>query len=167
MGCDALDESQLLPALITAASRTSDGDYMQCIGRVIGFVSLLYVGLGSWLWAQVCRPLDASSEPVRHRLAIYAEATSGDDKTVRDSLHLPNTALISFVASESVCKKAIAAYQSALAGTGHGFSTRVYVIQVGTVYAVYDPVYHWGPDPDFYTVVIFDSRWRKLSMYNP
>jgi len=26
---------------------------------------------------------------------------------------------------------------------------------------------HWGPDSGYYTVVIFDSRWRKLSSYTP
>jgi hypothetical protein len=100
-------------------------------------------------------------------LARYAFANRPDEKAVRDSLRLPQSGQTSIITSESVCKKANPAYQGVLAGTGHGFSGKVYVIQVGTTYAVFDPVYHWGPDSGYYTVVIFDSRWRKLSSYTP
>jgi hypothetical protein len=101
-------------------------------------------------------------------LARYASANHPDDETVREKLGLPRTAQISVVSSESVCKTANAAYQAEVAGEGYGeVSGQVYVIQVGTTYAVFDPVYHWGPDPGYYTVVIYDSKWRKLSRFTP
>jgi hypothetical protein len=100
------------------------------------------------------------------RLARYALPNHPDDETVRAKLGLPRTARISVVTSESVCKKANAAYQTEVGGTGYGRpSGQVYVIQVGTTYAVSDPAYHWGPDPGYKTIVIFDSRWRKLSRF--
>jgi hypothetical protein len=133
-----------------------------------GLALCLWAGSATPAWAAVCRPYDATAERIRLRLARYALANHPDDVTVRTKLGLPQTAQISVVTSESVCKKANASYQAELAGTGHGgFSGQVYVIQVGTTYAVFDPTYHWGPDPGYLTVVIFDSRWRKLSRYTP
>jgi hypothetical protein len=119
-------------------------------------------------WGAVCRPHDATAERVRLRLARYAIPNHPDDETVRAKLGLPQTAQISVVSSESVCKKADAAYRAELTGPGQGgFSGQVYVIKVGTTYAVFDPAYHWGPEPGYYTVIIFDSRWRKLSRHTP
>ncbi|MGH9896458.1 MAG: hypothetical protein ACREA0_31565 [bacterium] len=133
-----------------------------------GLVLLLSADSAASAWAAVCRPHDATAERIRLRLARYALANHPDDQTVRIKLGLPQSAQISVVSSESVCKKANAAYQTELAGTGQGgFSGQVYVIQVGTTHAVFDPAYHWGPDPGYYTVVIFDSRWRKLSRFTP
>jgi hypothetical protein len=134
----------------------------------ISCVALLsWVGNAGQAWSQVCRQPDATAELVRQDLARYAFADHPGDKAVRDSLRLPQGGSTSVVTSESVCKKAKPAYEGVLAGTGHGFSGKVYVIQVGNTYAVFDPVYHWGPDPGHYKVVIFDSRWRKLSSYTP
>jgi hypothetical protein len=133
--------------------------------RLSGAVLLLCAGSSELLWAGVCRAPDETAERIRLRLARYALANHPDDKAVRDSLRLPQSAQISIITSESVCKKANAAYQAVLAGTGHGFSGQVYVIQVGTTYAVFDPVYHWGPDPGYLRIVIFDSRWRRLSSF--
>jgi hypothetical protein len=130
-------------------------------------VLVSWVGEAELAWGQVCRQPDATAELVRQDLTRYALADHPDDKAVRDSLRLPQSGIISVITSESVCKKANPAYQAVLAGTGHGFSGKVYVIQVGSTYAVFDPVYHWGPDSGYYTVVIFDSRWRKLSSYTP
>jgi hypothetical protein len=96
-------------------------------------------GLGTGLQAARC-----DGEFVRQDLARYVLAAHPDERAVRDSLRLGESRLISVITSESVCKKANPAYQAVLAGTGHGFSGQVYVIQVGTNYAVFDPVYHWG-----------------------
>jgi hypothetical protein len=69
------------------------------------------------------------------------------------------------VTTESVCKKANATYQSTLGGTGGtSFSGRVYVVKIGTVYAVLDPVFNYG-NPHNWVVEIQDSRFRKLSLY--
>lgn len=133
-----------------------------------GLALLLWAGSAAPAWAAVCRPHDATAERVRLRLARYALANHPDDEAVRVNLGLPRSSQISVITSESVCKKADAAYRTELTGTGQGgFSGQVYVIQVGTTYAVFDPAYHWGPDPGYYTVVVFDSRWRKLSRFTP
>lgn len=137
------------------------------IRSVLSVLLLVSAGTASELSAGVCRPPDAISQRIIDHLKRYSTATTGDNKTVRDSLHLPATSSVAVITSEAVCKKANPAYQAALAGTGHGFSGQVYVLQVGTVYAVFDPVYHWGPDAGIYTVIIFDSRWRQLSFFNP
>jgi hypothetical protein len=107
-------------------------------------VLLSWVGHAELAWGQVCRQPDATVEFVRQDLARYVLAAHPDERAVRDSLRLGESRLISVITSESVCKKANPAYQAVLAGTGHGFSGQVYVIQVGTNYAVFDPVYHWG-----------------------
>ena len=132
---------------------------------IISAVLLLGTANAELVGAQVCMPNDSTAERIRVRLARYALANHPDDKAVRDSLRLPQSAQISIVTSESVCKKANTAYQATLAGTGHGFSGKVYVVQVGTTYAVCDPVYHWGPDEGYKRIVIFDSRWRRLSSF--
>jgi len=117
------------------------------------------VDLPGYAWLNMpAKPLDVH---------LNNRATTGDNKTVRDSLHLPATSSVAVITSEGVCKKANRVYQAVLAGTGHGFSGQVYVIQIGTVHAVFDPVYHYGPLAGTFTVVVFDSRWRKLSMFNP
>ena len=135
--------------------------------RLSGAVLFLWVGSAAPGWGAVCRPHDELAERIRLRLAQYALASHPTERAVRDSLRLPQSALISVIASESVCKKANAAYQAVLAGTGHGFSGQVHVIQVGTTYAVTDPVYRYGPSEGYHKVVIFDSRWRKLTIFTP
>ena len=115
--------------------------------------------------AAVCRAADSVSADQIFSLRRYAGATTGGNRVVRVSLHLPFTTSLSLITSESVCKKANAAYQAVRAGRGSGLSGRVYVVQVGTVYAVLDPEYQWGTVPGVWTVIIFDSRWRKLSTY--
>jgi hypothetical protein len=40
-------------------------------------------------------------------------------------------------------------------------------MQVASVYAAFDPVYHWGPNAGIYTVINFDSHRRQLSFFNP
>lgn len=137
------------------------------IRSVLSVLLLVSAGTASELNAGICRPPDTVSQSIINRLKRYSTATTGDNKIVRDSLHLPATSSVSVIASETVCKKANSAYQAALAGTGHGFSGQVCAIQVGAVYAVFDPVYHWGPNAGIYTVIIFDSRWRQLSFFNP
>lgn len=56
--------------------------------------------------AAVCRAADSVSADLIFRLRRYASAASGDNKVVRDSLHLPFTTSLSLITSESVCKKA-------------------------------------------------------------
>jgi hypothetical protein len=86
---------------------------------------------------------------------------------VRDSLRLPNGGVIVQTLEETICRRANTAYKSALSGHGSGLSDQVVVIKLTRSggFAVYDPGYRYGTRP-IRTVVIFDSRWRMLSMYH-
>ena len=114
-----------------------------------------------------CRAADSTSAALIAELTKYAGATSGDNKTVRDSLHLPLTSAsgVGLVTTAATCRKARAAYQAKFANTGGGaFSGRVYVIKVGNVYAVLDPGFKYS-NPEVLTVQIVDSRLSHLANY--
>jgi hypothetical protein len=113
-----------------------------------------------------CRPFDQTRE-LQHELERWDRNATGDDAIVRDSLRLPMAQVIVQTIDEKICKNANAAYKVALSGRGSGFSNQVYVISFNGygVYAVHDPSYRYGTRP-VKTVVIFDSRWRFLSMYH-
>ncbi len=91
----------------------------------------------------VCRPADSTSAILVAHLANYASATSGGEKPVRDSLHLPYTQAnqVKLVTQETVCKKARDTYAADRAGKGVGGSSgRVYVVAIGNNgYAVSTP----------------------------
>ena len=114
-----------------------------------------------------CRAADSTSAALVAELTKYAGATSGDNKIVRDSLHIPltSTSGVGLVTTAATCRKARDAYQAKFANTGGGaFSGRVYVIKLGSVYAVLDPGFKYS-DPDVLTVQIVDSRFRHLANY--
>ena len=118
--------------------------------------------------APICRPYDAAAQGLRKEMERYASAPSGENATVRQRLGLPylTGGNIFPLTEESTCRKASSAYQSVLRSFGSGFSGQVYVILVGNVYAVVDPAFHSGPDTSLWTVVVLDSRFRKLSIYH-
>jgi hypothetical protein len=99
-------------------------------------------------------------------LEAYTSATSGDYLASRNVLKLPLAPAnqLELVTHEATCKKARPIYEAA-ANTqgGTGLSGRLYVVKVGTAFAVVDPDYHWGPDAGWWKVVTMDSRGRKLS----
>jgi hypothetical protein len=132
------------------------GTFLSRLTWLSGLALLLWVGSAGVAWGQVCREPDSTAELVRQTLARYALANHPGEERFREKLGLPRTAQISVVSSESVCKKANAAYQTEVVGEGYGGVSGV--IQVGTTYAVFDPVCHWGPDPGYYIVVIYDSK---------
>lgn len=72
---------------------------------------------------------------------------------------------VTLVTQTTTCKKANAAYRSQLAGAGTGFSNQVYVLQIGTTYAVADPAFYVGPamNPHNWVILIMDSRFKILS----
>jgi hypothetical protein len=128
---------------------------------------LLMSGVHSMQAQTVCRPADATSAALIQELGRYSSATFGGDKVMRDSLHLTATPAseVVLVTSESTCKKANAAYQTAVTGSGGtGLTGRVYVAKVGQVYGVLDPSYNAG-EPGSWTVIIVDSRFTPLSSY--
>lgn len=136
------------------------------IAQILAFVMLLTGPGDRSTVAPYCRPFDETRE-VQHELERFAQATSGDNVIVRDSLRLPAVVVIYQTVEEKICRRANTAYQEALSGHGSGFSNQVYVIKFAGsgVHAVYDPEYRYGTRP-VRTVVIFDSRWRMLSMYH-
>lgn len=116
----------------------------------------------------VCRTTDTTSEQLRYHIGQYSSPTSTDKVVIKDSLRLgsasPSEVLL--VSSESVCKKARDAYQQRLADRGgSAFSGRVYVLKVGTPYAVYDPLYRVSAADPFGIIVIMDSRYKPLSLF--
>ncbi len=119
-------------------------------------------------WSQgVCRAADSTSAELIAEVARYSAATHAGDIAVRDSLRLPAVPAnqVVLVTQDPVCKKANVAYQADRAITGgSGFSGRVYVVKIGTTYAVLDPSFSYGR-PDNWTVVIMDSRYRTLSVF--
>jgi hypothetical protein len=131
----------------------------------------LYIGIAVSARAAaaqtVCRAADSTSAVLISYLVRFASATSGDNKTVRDSLRVPYTPQnkVKLVTQEAVCIKARDAYVADRAGKGVGGSSgRVYVVAIGTTYAVLDPAYHYSSDPYRWTILIVDSTYQKLSL---
>jgi hypothetical protein len=129
-------------------------------------VSLLILG-PRHLYAQtVCRSADSTSVALIEELGRYSSATSGGDLVMRDTLHLVSTPAnqLVLITNETACRKANSAYQTAVTSDGGGgLSGRVYVVQVGTRYAVLDPTYNAG-DPTW-SVLIFDSKFKLVGYY--
>jgi len=116
----------------------------------------------------VCRPADATTQALVLDIGRYTSATGGDNKVVRDSLRLPllSASQIIVVTQESVCKKANSAFQSYWANRGGtAFSGRVYVLQIGSVYGVSDPSYHYRATNADSPLLFLDSRYKALSVY--
>ena len=114
----------------------------------------------------VCHPADSTSAILVTHLLNFASATDGPGYAMRDSLRIPRapTNRVALVAQEAVCKKARDAYAADRAGKGVGGSSgRVYVVSIGTVYAIVDPAYHYGALNDW-TILIVDSRYTRLSL---
>lgn len=113
-----------------------------------------------------CRPADTQTATLKLDVGRYSSATAGDGKIVRDSLRLPHVPenQITVVSQEATCRKANAALQSLFANTGNTtFSGRVYVLQVGTAYAVVDPAYRHDPNLPVGPILFLDSRFKPLS----
>ena len=116
----------------------------------------------------ICRPADSLGAEFKAEMSRYSDPVHPGEFVVRDSLRLPPTpaAQVVFVAQEATCKKARDAYQRELAGSGGGaFSGSVYVLKVGTAYAVLDPGFKYDPDSENWVIVIMNSQFKKLSMF--
>ena len=134
---------------------------------LIGIGLGLSVGTPSVVLSQtVCRPADTQTATLQLDVGRYSAATAGDEKIVRDSLRLPFVPQnqITVVSQEATCRKAKDALQSALANTGNNtFSGRVYVLKVGTAYAVVDPAYRHDPSIPVGPILFLDSKFKLLS----
>ena len=67
---------------------------------------------------------------------------------------------LALVTSESVCKKAAAAYRAAT--TGAGWLGRVAVVKAGTTYTVLDPGYYFDAANKAALWVLMDSRFKPI-----
>ena len=114
----------------------------------------------------VCRPADQASADLIEEMGRYSSASGGDAAVMRDSLRLPSVprSQVVLVTNESTCKKARTTYETSLSTPGFTFSGRLYVVKIGTVYAVLDPTFNIG-DSTNWIVQIQDSRYRQLSLY--
>jgi hypothetical protein len=134
----------------------------------LGVLLIASVLWGRTLNAQNCRTSDPYIEGVRQEIARYSSANSGDNKAVRDSLKLPFvvSSQVVLVSSDATCKKARTAFQSYWANRGGtGFSAKVYVLQVGSLYAVVDSAYRYRAANPYSPVLFLDSRFKSVSVY--
>lgn len=113
-----------------------------------------------------CRPADTQTETLKLDVGRYSSATAGDEKIVRDSLRLPYVPQnqIAVVTQEATCRRAKDALQAEFANTGNNtFSGRVYVLKIGTAYAVVDPAYRHDPNIPVGPILFLDSKFKPLS----
>jgi hypothetical protein len=118
--------------------------------------------------AQICRAADDSSYDMIEVVKSYALASDSVGRAVRDSLRIPAVASatnIVLISKEVTCKSANTAYQLAATGARQTLSGRVYVVQVGTRYVVWDPSYRYDTGQPKDVFMVFDSKWVKQSLF--
>lgn len=141
--------------------------YAHRVHMVVAVVTALALARVELVDAQsTCRPADENSALLIKWLAMKSSATTDADVADRTFLKLPQVAAnrLSLMTQDATCIKAKATYEvAANAEGGTGLSGKLWVVKVGTVLAVVDPGYHWGPEPGWWKVVIMDSKYNKLS----
>jgi hypothetical protein len=118
----------------------------------------------------VCRAAGDDSENMMTIVKQYALATDSTWKATRDSLRIPavsSASSVVLITKENTCKSASSAYQSAVAGARQTLSGRVYVVQVGTSYVVWDPAYVYNVASPMGAYAVFDSRWGLKRIFVP
>jgi hypothetical protein len=113
-----------------------------------------------------CRPGDQRSALLIDWLGRKSSAATGGDLLDRNYLKLPlvPASQLSLVTQDATCRNANTTYEAAAnASVGTGLSGKLWVVEVGTAFAVVDPGYHWGPDPGWWKVVTMDSTFKQLS----
>jgi hypothetical protein len=145
------------------------------VRRMIIVSSRLLLGLGAALLLptiaygqQSCRGADDEAGIIRSILEAYvtAPANSGSDG-VRQRLQLPAGPASSIVqvANDSLCAVANTAYRAHFQPLGgSGFSDRVYVFQIGTMFVVQDPEYVYNT-PGFTQQAVFTSQWAFVGIF--
>lgn len=117
-----------------------------------------------------CRPIDQNGNQFKYDIGLYAGAIGTDPKaSIRNKIKLDSVPAtqVTLVTKSATCSKANAAYQLKLAGTGGPpFSGQVYVLQVGSTYAVMDPAFYYDSQlPKERVIVIMDSKFKALSKF--
>ena len=119
--------------------------------------------------AQSCRTNADTAAYVRDKVGAYALATDSIGRAVRDSLRISavtSSSAVVLITKATTCSSANAAYQAALAGgLSQTFSGKVYVVQAGKSYVVWDPSFKWAPGAGS-SYVVFDSRWVEKSVFH-
>lgn len=113
-----------------------------------------------------CRAADDDSQTLIQEVRDYATARTGPYQVTRDSLRLVlvTASQVMLVTDDSTCRRANDAYKLAVPSSPSGFSNSVYVVAAGSRYVVLDPQYRYkGPGTG--VAVVFDSKWRKLSVF--
>lgn len=133
-------------------------------------VAALGVVFAAPLAAQsVCLPSDANGSMLVTYMRKYSVSPTGGDEKVRVALGLPRLttpAAVTLVTQEATCKKARDAYlANASATAAVRPAGRVYVVAVGTAYAVLDPVYRFSTI-DEQTIQILDSKFKLLKFFS-
>jgi hypothetical protein len=130
-------------------------------------VALIALPLTAFAQASsACRPADSTSTRMVKWVTNVVTGTDSGSVRQRTQMKLPQVAPteISYVSDKTVCSKALSPY-NANSGMQNGGVTvapsgKLYVIKVGTVYVVNDPVKSWG---NFLVYVTLDSRFRLLA----
>ena len=138
------------------------------LARYLIFPSLLLLGFAPRSSGQVCRAASDSSVDMVQMVKNYALATDSTTKATRDSLRIPAVSAASsvvLITKEVTCKSANTAYQRVATGARQTLSGRVYVVQVGTRYVVWDPAYSFNAAYPLWIYMVFDSRWVLLSLF--
>lgn len=148
-------------------SRGFSGELRLLIARMVSCFAL-GIAPANLLAQTPCRGPDSTSTRIVAEILRYSTATAGDDLKVRTALNLPLTSQVALVTNKTTCTKAQAAFATEFASQGSAVSSAVYVVSVGTVYAVVDPQYRYNnvARPGAWPFVYFvDSKFKKLSVF--
>jgi hypothetical protein len=122
-------------------------------------------GGGGGTPSATCRPAD--DLVVDMLTAVRTMVTSTDSVIMaarqRQGLPAVPTSQVSYVTDNSVCAKAEKTYTSNLTGTTATPSLQVYVIKVGNVYVVWDPVQVAG---EFTTAMTVNNSYKFVAKYS-
>ena len=118
--------------------------------------------------AAQCRQPDATSADLVQIIHRYTTATTGGDRTVRDSLrlHAVSADSLHLVTDDAMCRRAAAAYRAELDRNVDTFTGRVIVIKAADRYVILDPAYRYNLQGQvaFWFVMITDADFRRLSL---
>lgn len=111
-----------------------------------------------------CRAASDTSFDFVETVKKIALPTDSVGRAFRDNLHLnviTSASSVSLITKAATCSSANTAYQTATTVGRSSFSGKVYVVQVGKDYVVWDPAYRANPQStlSYGRAIVFDSRW--------